>query len=90
MAVDHFYAVNGSLAGSWKGLDKDVGIVNWHGRSKRQKLQILCRPRTQSILSGYYDHDESGAEISEWFQNTKDIPGIIGACTPPGKINTMQ
>lgn len=30
-AVDHYFAVNGTLAGSWKGLDKDVGIVNWYG-----------------------------------------------------------
>ena len=30
-AVDHYFAVNGTRAGSWKGLDKDVGIVNWYG-----------------------------------------------------------
>lgn len=28
-AVDHYYTVNSSLAGSWKGLYKDVGIGHW-------------------------------------------------------------
>jgi len=30
-AVDNYYAVNGTLKDSWKGLDKNIGIVNWHG-----------------------------------------------------------
>jgi len=78
-AVDHFYAVNGSLAGSWKGLDKGVGIVNWHGGLKGKNCKFFADLGLKQILSGYYDHDENGAEISEWLQNTKGIPGIVGA-----------
>jgi hypothetical protein len=78
-AVDHFYAVNGSLAGSWKGLDKDVGIVNWHGGLKGKNCKFFADLGLKQILSGYYDHDETGAEIADWLQNTKDIPGIVGA-----------
>jgi len=78
-AVDHFYAVNGSLAGSWKGLDKDVGIVNWHGGLKGKNCKLFADLGLKQILSGYYDHDENGAEIATWLQNTKDIPGIVGA-----------
>lgn len=78
-AVDHFYAVNGSLAGSWKGLDKDVGIVNWHGGLKGKNCKFFADLGLKQILSGYYDHDENGAEISTWLQNTKGIPGIVGA-----------
>ena len=44
-AVDHFYAVNGTLKGSWKGLDKDVGIVNWHGGLKGKNCQFFARSR---------------------------------------------
>ncbi len=78
-AVDHFYAVNGSLAGSWKGLDKDVGIVNWHGGLKGKNCKFFADMGLKQILSGYYDNDESGADIAVWLQNTKDIPGIVGA-----------
>jgi hypothetical protein len=77
-AVDNYYAVNGSLAGSSKGLDKDVGIVNWHGGLKGKNCKFFADLGLKQILSGYYDHDEDGAEITAWLQNTKDIPGIIG------------
>lgn len=91
-AADHFYAVNGPLAGSWKGLDKDVGIVNWHGGLKGKNCKFFADLGLKQILSGYYDHDESGAEISTWLQDTKDIPGIVGAMytTWEDKYNAMD
>jgi hypothetical protein len=78
-AVDHYYAVNGSLAGSWKGLDKDVGIVNWHGGLKGKNCQFFADLGLKQILSGYYDHDEDGSSIAEWLSNTHNVPGIVGA-----------
>jgi hypothetical protein len=78
-AVDHFYAVNGSLAGSWKGLDKDVGIVNWHGGLKGRNCKFFADLGLKQILSGYYDNDENGKAIAEWLANTRDVPGIVGA-----------
>jgi len=78
-AVDHFYAVNGSLAGSWKGLDKDVGIVNWHGGLQGKNCQFFADLGLRQILSGYYDADGDGAGIARWLDNTKGIPGIVGA-----------
>jgi hypothetical protein len=91
-AVDHFYAVNGSLAGSWKGLDKDVGIVNWHGGLKGKNCQFFADLGLRQILSGYYDTDEDGAGIAEWLANTKGVPGIIGAMytTWEDKYGAMQ
>jgi hypothetical protein len=78
-AVDHFYAVNGSLAGSWKGLDKDVGIVNWYGELKGKNCRFFADLGLRQILSGYYDSDNHGEAIAEWLSNTKDVPGIVGA-----------
>jgi len=78
-AVDHFYAVNGTLKGSWKGLDKDVGIVNWHGGLKGKNCQFFADLGLRQILSGYYDSDENGAGIAEWAERTRTIPGIVGA-----------
>jgi hypothetical protein len=78
-AVDHFYAVNGSLKGSWKGLDKDVGIVNWHGGLMGKNSKFFADLGLKQILSGYYDGDEDGANIAKWIANTREVPGIEGA-----------
>ena len=63
-ALEHYYAVNGSLAGSWKGLDKDVGIVNWHGELKGRNCKFFADLGLRQILSGYYDGDEDGSGIA--------------------------
>jgi hypothetical protein len=78
-AVDHYYAVNGSLAGSWKGLDKDVGIVNWHGGLMGKNCPFFADLGLRQILSGYYDGDEDGAQIARWLAATRGVPGIVGA-----------
>jgi hypothetical protein len=78
-AVDHFYAVNGPLAGSWKGLDKGIGIVNWNGGAKGKNCPFFADLGMKQILSGYYDGDDDGSAITEWEANTKTLPGIIGA-----------
>jgi hypothetical protein len=91
-AVDHYYAVNGTLAGSWKGLDKDVGIVNWHGGLKGKNCPFFADMGLRQILSGYYDSDEDGTAITEWLANTKDVSGIVGAMytTWEDKYGAMQ
>ena len=78
-AVDNFYLVNGSLKGSWKGLDKDVGIVNWNGGGGAKDAQFFADLGLKQILSGYYDSDEDGAGIAGWLAGTQNIPGIAGA-----------
>lgn len=78
-AVDHYYAVNGSLAGSWKGLDKDVGVANWHGGLKGKNCAFFADLGLRQILCGYYDSDEDGSAIAEWLANTKEVKGIVGA-----------
>jgi hypothetical protein len=78
-AVDSYYAVHGTLKESWKGLDKDVGIVNWHGGLKGKNCRFFADLGLKQILAGYYDGDENGAAITEWISNTKIVPGIVGA-----------
>ena len=91
-AVEHYYAVNGSLAGSWKGLDKDVGIVNWHGGLKGKNCKFFADLGLRQILSGYYDHDEDGSGIATWLANTESVPEIVGAMftTWDDKYGAMQ
>lgn len=78
-AVDNYYAVRGTLKGSWKGLDKDVGIVNWHGGLMGKNSPFFAKLGLKQILSGYYDGDEDGSAIAKWLDSTKNVPGIVGA-----------
>ncbi len=78
-AVDHYFAVNGSLEGSWNGLDKDIGIVNWHGSLMGKNCRFFADRGLKQILSGYYDGDEDGSAIAQWIDDTRDVPGIVGA-----------
>jgi len=78
-AVDDYFLVNGSLKGSWEGLDPSIGIVNWMGRLRGKNCQFFADRGQKQVLSGYYDWDDDGAGIAEWLQNTKGIPGIAGA-----------
>ena len=78
-AVDHFYLVNGSLKGSWKGLDKDVGIVNWNGGGLAKDCQFFADLGQRQVLSGYYDGDADGSGITKWIDSAKGLPGVVGA-----------
>lgn len=78
-AVDRFYLVNGSLKGSWKGLDKDVGIVNWNGGQLGKTCRFFADLGLKQILSGYYDGDEDGSGITKWIAATRGMNGIEGA-----------
>jgi hypothetical protein len=78
-AVDDYYACNGTLRGSWKGLDPGIGIVNWHGGLKGKNCQFFADLGEKQVLAGYYDGDEDGAGIAEWLKNTEGVPGIVGA-----------
>jgi hypothetical protein len=78
-AVDRYFAVNGSLEGSWEGLDREIGVVNWHGGLMGRNSRFFADRGQRQILSGYYDSDEDGAAIAEWLANTKGIPGVVGA-----------
>jgi hypothetical protein len=78
-AVDNFYAVNGPLAGSWKGLDKGIGIVNWNGGLMGKNCKFFADLGLKQILSGYYDGDERGDNIAKWYDNTRSVPGVVGA-----------
>ena len=76
-AVDNYYLVNGTWAGSWEGLDPDVGIVNWANRLKGKNLKWFADRGQEQVLAGYYDHREW--VIAEWLAAGKGLPGITGA-----------
>jgi hypothetical protein len=77
--VEQYYAVNGPLTGSWKGLDPGIGIVNWNGGAAGRDCPFFAHLGLRQILSGYYDGDHDGAAITQWLANTASVKGIVGA-----------
>ena len=76
-AVDNYYLVNGSWAGSWEGLPPEVGIVNWANHLKGENLKWFADRGHEQVLAGYYDHDTW--IIGEWLAAREGLPGIDGA-----------
>ena len=54
-AVKSYYLVNGSLEGSWEGLDKDIVIANWNLGKFAPSAQFFADRGHKQVLCGYYD-----------------------------------
>lgn len=75
-----YYLVNGNWAGSWEGLPKDVGILNWYAPSKESVKFFGDRGNLQ-IFSGYYDdRGEAGMKknIENWMKMSEGVPNVVG------------
>jgi hypothetical protein len=75
-----YYLVNGDgpWYGSWKGLPKDVIVVNWHGfaQGRAQSLEHFAKLGNRQILAGYYDADVS--RIDDWLRDAAKVQGVEG------------
>src|SRR5262249_24390735 len=76
-----YYLVKGNSPwyGSWKGLDKDVVIVNWNSDAKKRlgSLRHFADLGNMQILAGYYE-GPVGA-FSGWSRDAEQVPGVVGA-----------
>jgi hypothetical protein len=75
-AVDRYYLTNGTLAGSWEGLPKEVVVVNWHFGRRKENMPWFASRGNRQILAGYYDG--SPASIRQWLNDSKGVAGIVG------------
>ena len=76
-AQDHYYLANGDLAGSWKGLDKDVIVATWNFTAHKQSLRWFASRGHLQLVAAFYDRGV--AEMKEWIEAAAGIPGIAGA-----------
>jgi hypothetical protein len=83
-ANNHYFYVEGDLAGSWKGIPSDVVVMNWNldnlknsltwfsGRDTRQPL-----PHRQ-MIAGYYDKGNGALTAQTELMQAAGVPGIQG------------
>ena len=74
-AVQDYYLVNGSLAGSWEGLDRAVLIANWNGGKAKVSLDFFSRRGHPQVLAGYYDGDDN---FATWDAAARGVAGVDG------------
>jgi hypothetical protein len=75
-ALDEYYLVNGSLAGSWEGLPADAIVVNWNHGGAQQSLKFFADRGHPQVLAGYYDSDPE--RIRQWIDvNPAAVNGVM-------------
>lgn len=89
-AVDNYYLVRGSLAGSWEGLDKDVIIVAWNYPKRDVSLKWFADRGHRQLIAGYYDSPPEN--ILKWLESAKKVDGVLGAMftTWRGRYNDLE
>jgi hypothetical protein len=70
-----YYLVDGSIEGSWEGLDRSVVIANWNGGKAKASLDFFAKRGHPQIIAGYYDSDDN---FATWDAAAKGIPNIRG------------
>ena len=75
-AVDKYYLVNGTLAGSWEGLPPDVIIANWNGGKAAASLKWFADRGHSQIIAGYYD--DALDNFTRWDKAARGVPKVIG------------
>jgi hypothetical protein len=76
-AVDKYYLVNGTWAGSWEGVPKDVIIANWNGGQAAQSLRFFADRGHEQVIAGYYDVSDL-SNFTLWDEAARGVPGVVG------------
>lgn len=70
-----YYLVNGSLEGSWEGLDKDVTILPWLYGKRAESLKWFADRGNKQVIAGYYDANP--AKVADWLTAAKGVSGSV-------------
>jgi hypothetical protein len=75
-AHDNYFLVRGNLAGSWKGLDRDIIVVPWYYDQREASLKFFADLGNPQLIAGYYDDDP--AKITNWLTAARPYPRVVG------------
>ncbi len=70
-----YYLVNGSLEGSWEGLDPSVIVADWNGGKPKASLDFFARRGHETVIAGYYDADDN---LATWDAAARGVPKVVG------------
>jgi len=77
-ALDQFFLMKGSAAGSIKGVPKDAIILNSNFTHPAESLGFFAGQGYQQVLWGYNDNADHIKSISDWEKIAGNMQGIKG------------
>ena len=75
-ARDRYYLVNGTFAGSWEGLPKDVVVVPWYFGQRDASLKWFADRGHRQVIAGHYDSRPE--RVRDWLASASNVEGVIG------------
>jgi len=81
-AKEQYYLVNGSYAGSWNHIPKDLVIAVWGGEPREKSLKFFAEEKFQTLVACYYDADNL-EDVKGWLKLAETVPGVRGSMYTP-------
>jgi hypothetical protein len=75
-AIDNYYLVKTTWAGSWEGLPRDVVMVDWYAGKAAETFKFFHARGHRQFIAGYYDGDPE-ANAKQWLTAAKASPANI-------------
>ena len=75
-----YYLANGNWDGAWKGLPKDVIIMNWYAKVP-EAMKFFSDLGYQQVMCGYYDGTSTAKmknNIGGWMKVSEGVPNMLG------------
>ncbi len=78
-AVDEYYHVQGTLKGSWEGLDQDVIVLPWIFDVREKSMRFFADRGHRQIVSACFDSIPApDRRLEGWLQTMNATPGVLG------------
>ncbi len=78
-ARDDYYLMDGTLAGSWEGLDDKIIICPWYFEKREKSMAFFAGRGHRQIVSADFDPvKDSAAYLSQWLVTMERTPGVMG------------
>jgi hypothetical protein len=77
-AVDKYYLVGSTLAGSWEGLDPAVRVMDWYFEMRDKSLAFFAGRGHRQLMAGYYDTSDLKANVDGWRAAAAKVAGVEG------------
>lgn len=77
-----YYLVEGSFAGSWEQVPKDLIIAVWGGAPRPKSLRFFSDQGFRTLVACYYDANDL-AGVEGWLEIARDRPNVRGFMYTP-------
>ncbi len=77
-----YYLAEGSFAGSWKHVPKDLIISVWGGAPREASLRFFAEQGFSTLVACYYDAEDL-SDVAGWMRVARPLPKVRGFMYTP-------